>query len=137
MMLHDDGNYEFSLRDALPGNSRDLVMHLFTTVSLDRMLTLWQSHEPDKFLLEKYRVHAEEWPLALQAAIIAKLSYLKVDEHYSIHEMVYLMKTACTVLGKPLTENHLNEVISVQHSQTPKLSFWLLKLAQLVQIKHK
>ncbi|CAN8141382.1 conserved hypothetical protein [uncultured Thiomicrorhabdus sp.] len=137
MSLYDDRDYEFSLRDILPGNSRDLVMHLFTTVSLGRMLELWEKREADKFLLNKYRVNQADWPDALQAAIIAKLSYLKINDHYSVHEMVYLMKTACTVLGKPLTEYTLNEVINAQHTQTPKLSLWLMKIAQLVQIKRK
>lgn len=135
MSLHDDGDYEFSLRDMLPGNARDLVMHLFTTASLAQMLQLWQSQEVDKFLLNKYRVNTSDWQPALQAAIIAKLSYLRIDDNYSIHEMVYLMKAACTVLGKPLTEYNLNEVINGQYAQTPKLSLWLMKLAQLVQIK--
>ncbi|CAN8139388.1 hypothetical protein J3998_10970 [Thiomicrorhabdus sp. 6S2-11] len=135
MSLYDESNYEFSLRDALPGNSRDLVMHLFTTTSLAQMLQLWENRETDKFLLTKYRVNASDWPAALQAAIIAKLSYLKINNRYSIHEMVFLIKTTCAVLGTPLPEYTLQEVINNQNTQTPKLNLWLMKLAQMAQIK--
>lgn len=135
MSLYNE-NYEFSLRNVLPANSRDLVDHLFTTYSLAQMLELWESRQSDPELLKRFKVQEKEWPLALQAALIAKFSYIDIHKKFSAEELYYLVKSACAVLGQPLNEYSLNEVISAQQNRMPLFSAWLYKIAQMIQIRH-
>lgn len=126
-------NYERFLLQELPPHARDIAEFLFNGQPLVFFLKQQAAPDPDNFLLNKHKVPHKFWPEIISAALLAKLSSFEPNSDFSRKQVTFLIKTATNLIGTPLNEFSLEEVIRHNQERMPKLCKWLMSMAKLLQ----
>ena len=132
-MSLNQNNYErFSLQE-LPPHARDVAEYLFSSQPLVYFLKQQQTPEPDIYLLDTHKVPHSMWPEIIHAALLAKLSFFEPNPTLKREQVLFLIQSACKLIGMPLNQYSLEDVIRQNTEQMPQLSRWLISQAQLLK----
>ncbi len=132
-MSLNQNNYErFSLQE-LPPHARDIAEYLFNSQPLVYFLKQQKTPEPDIFLLDNRKVPHSMWPEIIHAALLAKLSFFEPNPNLKREQVLFLIQSACKLIGMPLNQHSLEEVIRQNKERMPLLSSWLISQAQLLK----
>lgn len=131
MALHQNNYERFSLQE-LPPHARDIAEYLFNSRPLVYFFEQQKIPEPDTYLLDARKVPHSMWPEIIHAALLAKLSFFEPNPNLTREQILFLIQSACTLIGMPLTQYSLEDVIRQNKERMPKLSSWLIAQAQLL-----
>lgn len=133
LALHIHGNimplieniYENAALLKLPPNARDMAEHLLSVTPLSHLLLMLEQNTPDQALLYEHKVPESAWQDSVKAALLAKTTYFLLNEKFNKEELLYLIKTACLSVNRPLNVYSIKEVMDMSRTDYPILVQWL------------
>jgi len=124
MPLHEQ-NYEIALIKELPPNAQDVALHLFATHPLDWFFIQMQTPQIDDYIMKDKKVSHKFWPEIIQAATLAKLTYIQPNAGFNAQQLKFLLSKACEIIGRPLNHYSIKSTMLEMSSSMPRFSHWL------------
>lgn len=119
-----------SFMDALPISVREAATDLIRYSSLKDMLS-YKLEGPSEFLKDRFPLSADQWSAVLNAVILTKISYFKIEVHFPNRYIDKLIEIACYARGLP-TNNPMDLYQSVL-SEHPNFANWIKTAIQIKQ----
>lgn len=119
-----------SFMDVLPISVREAATDLIRYSSLKDMVT-YRLEGPSEFLTSRFRLSQEQWLQVLNAVILTKISYFKIEIHFPNRYIDKLIEIACFARGLP-SNNPIDLYQSVL-SEHPNFANWVKTAIQIKQ----
>lgn len=119
-----------SFMDALPISVREAATDLIRYSSLKDMLS-YKLEGPSEFLKDRFPLSADQWSAVLNAVILTKISYFKIEVHFPNRYIDKLIEIACYARGLPA--NNPMDLYQSVLSEHPNFANWIKKAIQIKQ----
>lgn len=124
----NDKNYENHYLQELPPHARDIAQFLYNGKPLVFFIQQWTQPNPDKELMDQKKVPHALWNDIIEAAFLAKLTYIQPNDKFNKDQLLFLIHTSCQIVKMPLNEYSMDEIIETYRDQMPKYCKWLLEM---------
>ncbi len=122
--------YEEALLHQLAPVAQKGAEEVFSTWTLSQMLESKLKRTTPKAFLRYREIAPAYWPEMLDAALIAKLTYIRPDNPQLDREArTWLISVASILIGMPIRTYTLAEIVQGTRIKYPVLSQWLVKMA--------
>jgi len=116
--------------DALPISVREAATDLIRLSSLKDMLEIRQDG-PTDFLKSRFNLNPEQWQTVVNAVILTKVSYFKIELHFPNRYIDKLIEIACYAHGMP--SNVPIDLYQSVLSNHPNFAAWIKNAIQIKQ----
>lgn len=128
MLVHE---YEDRLVRQLPPNAQRVAELLLSRLSLSELLAMRDNGDVDVFLLNEHKVNQELWPDIVRAIILARITYFDPSPLLNQEKILLLVKLAVETAGFSLS-TPLQQIVAEVKEDYPRLTTWLVQMAQLL-----
>ncbi|WP_051640779.1 hypothetical protein [Thiomicrorhabdus sp. Milos-T2] len=119
-----------SFMDALPFSVRAAAADLIRYSSLKDMLS-FKLEGPSEFLKDRFPLSEDQWSAVLDAVILTKISYFKIEVNFPNRYIDKLIEIACYARG--LSANDPMELYQSVLSEHPSFARWIKTAIQTKQ----
>lgn len=123
--------YEDQLIRRLPPNAQHVAELLLSQTSLAELLVIRDAQQIDLLLLAQNNVPVGLWSDIVQAALLARITYFDPSPLLDQEKILLLVKLAIETIGFSLT-TPLPQVVTAVKDHYPRLTAWLVSMAQLL-----
>jgi hypothetical protein len=130
-----ENDYEEGLFHTLAPIAQKGAEEVFATWTLSQMLESWLNNEVPVDFLRYRSIPPRFWPDMLKAALVAKVSYIRPDNpQLDKAARTWLIALAATLIGMPMKDYTLPEIVQSIRIKYPVLSAWMVKMATDIRV---
>lgn len=127
--------FESRILESLPIKYEAVVVRLLNFCALEEMVMLLEHGPTDELRGLFPNVKPEDWPILFRKVTAARITYLEVNNNYSLEQLTFLVDLLAECLSaENASQAELALVVNPNHEY---LRFWLKRTFALIKAKTK